>query len=87
MAILPFQFIAKHNLGLFLCRFSNFGLVFSDLSPCFCFYLPSVFLFCLFFLPNAFQACFSVELLFMGLFLRFTCLFLQNNLVWQSTPK
>ena len=30
------QFTAKQNLGVFLCKFAHFGLVFSDFPPCFC---------------------------------------------------
>jgi len=33
---LLFQFTEKQNLGVFLCKFAHFGLVFSNLPPCFC---------------------------------------------------
>jgi len=33
VAILLFQFTAKRNFGVFLCKFAEFGLVFSDLPP------------------------------------------------------
>jgi len=36
IAILLFEFTAKRNLGVLLCIFAHFGLVFSDLPPCFC---------------------------------------------------
>jgi len=70
MDILLFQFTEKWNLGVFLCKFAHFGLVFSDLPPCFCIKTNLLFLrFCEFFyqtharlvfpLNYTFWACFS----------------------------
>jgi len=33
MALLLFQFTTKRNLDVFLCKFANFGLVFSVVPP------------------------------------------------------
>jgi len=39
------QFIAKRNLGVFLCKFAHFDLVFSDFPLWFCIYLACCFIF------------------------------------------
>ena len=39
------QLTAKRNLGMFLCKFAHFGLVFSIFPPIFLFNLPAVLCF------------------------------------------
>ena len=80
MALLPFQFTAKGILGVFLWKFAHFGLVFSNLPPWFYVWFSFWFLVLLNFPANAFWACFSVKLPIFCLFLKFTCLFLRNDL-------
>jgi len=54
----------RRNLGMLLCNFACFGLVYPDLH---------VFLFCSIFVWNAFWACFSVKLLIWACFYKITC--------------
>ena len=72
------QFTAKGTLGVFLWKFSHFGLVFSDLPPWFFICFSCWFFVLLNFPANTFCASFSVKLPI--LFFKLTCLFLQNNL-------
>ena len=75
-----FQFIAKDNLGVFCENIILLGVFFRMCLPVFLFSFAADFLFCWIFLLNACWACFSVKLPILGLFFKFTCLFLQNNL-------
>jgi len=45
MALLLFQFVAKQDLGVFLCKYSHFELVFQICLPVFTFGLPAGFVF------------------------------------------
>jgi len=45
MTLLLFQFTAKRNLGVFLCKFAHFGLFFRIFLPAFIFDLPAGFMF------------------------------------------
>ena len=81
------QFTSKQNLGVFLCKFAHFGLVFSDFPRCLCIKLTRCFIFFWIFLTSANWACFSVKLPIWGLFSKFSCLFLQHilaSLPWRN---
>ena len=80
MALLLFQYTAKDISGVFLWKFAHFGLVFSDLPPCFFIWFCCWLFVLLNFHANACWACFSVKLPIFRLFFKFTCLLLQNNL-------
>ena len=71
---------------MFLWKFAHFGLVFSDLPPCFFISFSCWFLVLLNFPANACWACFSIKLPIFGLFFKFACLFLQNNLASLVCP-
>jgi len=54
--------MAKQNLGMFLCKFTHFGLVFSDMPPYFYVYLPVGFVFLNFLTKRTLGLYFSVKL-------------------------
>jgi len=81
MAFLLFQFIAKFNLGMFSCKFAYFGLVFFRICfPAFIFNLHAGFMFFEFSYQMQVGLVFSTELLILGLFFKFACLF--HKITW-----
>ena len=79
-ALLLFQCTAKGNLDVFLCEFAHFELVFPISPPCFCFTCCCFHCFFQFSYQTHFGHFLSVKLPNLGLFVRFACLILQNNL-------
>ena len=71
MALLLFQYTAKRNLGVFLCKFAHLGLFFRICLPAFIFNLPAGFIF--------FEFSYQMQVE-RSVFFNFACLFLHNNL-------
>jgi len=80
MAILRFQFTAKRNLGVFLCKFAHFGLVFFGFASLFLYLTILLVYFFLIFLPNARWACFFCWISHFGL------VFQNSLLVFRKSP-
>jgi len=68
-ALLLFQFTAKGILGVLLWKFPHFGLVFSDLPPCFfCLIFLLILSFCWIFMPTDVGLVFRLDYLFLACF-------------------
>jgi len=80
MALSLFQSTVKQNLGVFLCKFAHLGLFFGLASLLL--YLICLLVLCFLNFPTKRKLglFFTVKLPILGLFFKFACLFLQNNL-------
>ena len=90
MALLLFQFAAKGNLGVFLWKCAQIGLVFRICHPKFLFDFLADFLFCWIFLPTHFGLVFRLNYVFLVCFSNLLACFCK--IIWhhccgvQGTP-
>jgi len=73
MVLLPFNLVQNEVWAGVCVYLLILSLFFRIYLHAFVFNLPTVFLVCSIFLPQAFSACFSIKLPILGLFFRFAC--------------